>query len=227
VYYYYYCQNAGHASIKAEEAHICFLKLLSSFKPKQEVADLYIEILKDISKERKGCFKNEAKSIEPQIETLETKLTTLQDKWLDEKISDNDFHSMKERIEKHIRDLKFKKEEILSIDTNFNDKLDFGLNLLSNLDKIFTLMDIETKYFLIGLIFPEKLQFLKNEYQTTKINEFINTILSDNARCRDIIKKLTAKNSSQSHLVIPLELYCFYLSILIFYQACFITYYCG
>ena len=95
---------------------------------------------------------------------------------------------MKERIEKQIRELKFEQEKILSIDTNFDSKLDFGLNLLSNLDKFFILMDIETKYFLIGSIFPEKLQFQKNKYQTTKINEFVNAILSDNARYRDAIK---------------------------------------
>lgn len=113
---------------------------------------------------------------------------------------------MKERIETQIRELKFEQEQILSIDNNFDSKLDFGLNLLSNLDKFFDLMDVETKYYLIGLIFPEKLQFQKNQYQTTKINEFVNTILSDNAGYRTKIKRLTSISESQSHQVIPLEL---------------------
>ncbi len=181
-----------------------FTKMLYTFKPKQEVADLYVEILKDVSRERKGGFKNKAKSITPQIETLGTKLITLQDKWLDGKTNDSDYHSMKERIEKQIRELKFEQEQILSIDTNFDSKLNFGLNLLSNLDKFFAVMDIETKYNMIGLIFPEKLQYQKNQYQTTKINEFVNTILRDNTRYREKIKKLTAISDSQSHLVIPL-----------------------
>lgn len=206
VYSYYYCGNSGHTSFRADEAHSEFTKLLYTFKPKQEVADLYLEILKDVSKERKGGFKTKAKSIAPQIEALETKLITLQDKWLDGKTNDSDYHSMKERIEKQIRDLKFEQEQILSIDTNFNSKLDFGLNLLSNLDKFFDLMDVETKYYLIGLIFPEKLQFQKNQYQTTKINEFVNTILSDNAGYRAKIKRLTSISESQSHIVIPLGL---------------------
>lgn len=34
---------------------------------------------------------------------------------------------MKERIEKQIRDLKFEQEQILSIDTNFDSKLDFWI----------------------------------------------------------------------------------------------------
>ena len=67
-------------------------------------------------------------------------------------------------------------------------------------------MDVETKYYLIGLIFPEKLQFQKNKYQTTKINEFVNTILSDNTGYRDKIKQLTSISESQSQLVIPLGL---------------------
>ena len=202
VYSYYYCGNSGHTSFRADEAHSEFIKMLYTFKPKQEVADLYVEILKDVSRERKGGFKNKAKSIVPQIETLEAKLITLQDKWLEGRTNDSDYHSMKERIEKQIRDLRFEQEHILSIDTNFDSKLDFGLNLLSNLDKFFDLMDIETKYYLIGLIFPEKLQFQKNKYQTTKINEFVNTILSDNAGYRAKIKKLTSISESQSHLVI-------------------------
>ncbi len=204
VYHYYYCQSAGHTSIRAEEAHNEFVKLLNTFKPKQEVADLYVEILKDISIKRKGDFMNKAKSIVPQIESLETKLMTLQDKWLDGKTNDEDYHSMKERIEKQIQELKFKQEQILSIDTNFDSKLDFGLNLLSNLDEFFDLMDIEAKYYLIGLIFPEKLQFHENKYQTTKINDFVNTILCDNAKYRDKIKRLTTISDSQSHQVIRL-----------------------
>ncbi len=204
IYSYYYCGNAGHTSFRADEAHNEFTKMLYTFKPKQEVADLYVEILKDVSRERKGGFKNKAKSITPQIETLGTKLITLQDKWLDGKTNDSDYHSMKERIEKQIRELKFEQEQILSIDTNFDSKLNFGLNLLSNLDKFFAVMDIETKYNMIGLIFPEKLQYQKNQYQTTKINEFVNTILRDNTRYREKIKKLTAISDSQSHLVIPL-----------------------
>ena len=196
----------GHTSFRADEAHSEFIKMLYTFKPKQEVADLYVEILKDVSQERKGGFKTKAKSIVPQIEILEAKLITLQDKWLDGKTNDTDYHSMKERIEKQIRDLKFEQEQILSIDTNFDSKLDFGLNLLSNLDKFFDLMDVETKYYLIGLIFPEKLQFQKNKYQTTKINEFVNTILSDNAGYRAKIKRLTSISESQSHQVIPLGL---------------------
>lgn len=204
IYSYYYCGNSGHTSFRADGAHNEFTKLLYTFKPKQEVADLYVEILKDVSRERKGGFRDKAKSITPQIETLEAKLITLQDKWLDGKTNDSDYHSVKERIEKQICELKHEREQVLSIDTNFDSKLDFGLNLLSNLDKFFGLMDVETKYYLIGLIFPEKLQFQKNQYQTTKINEFVNTILSDNALYRDKIKRLTSISESQSHQVIPL-----------------------
>lgn len=136
--------SEGPISKKHNSSYI--IKMLYTFKPKQEVADSYVEILKDVSRERKGGFKNKAKSITPQIETLGTKLITLQDKWLDGKTNDSDYHSMKERIEKQIRELKFEQEQILSIDTNFDSKLNFGLNLLSNLDKFFAAMDIETKY---------------------------------------------------------------------------------
>lgn len=52
------------------------------------------------------------------------------------------------------------------------------------------------------MIFPEKLQFQKNQYQTTKINEFVNTILSDNVRYRAKIKRLTSISESQSYQVI-------------------------
>ncbi|WP_369831331.1 recombinase family protein [Dysgonomonas sp. Marseille-P4361] len=127
VYHYYYCQSAGHISIRAEEAHNEFIKMLCTFKPKQQVADLYAEILKDVSKERKGGFKVKAKSISPQIENLETKLITLQDKWLEGKTNDGDYHAMKERIEKQMLELKLEQEQILSIDTNFDSKLDFGV----------------------------------------------------------------------------------------------------
>lgn len=49
-----------HTSFRADEAHNEFMKLLYTFKPKQEVADLYVEILKDVSRERKSGFKTKA-----------------------------------------------------------------------------------------------------------------------------------------------------------------------
>lgn len=56
-------------------------------------------------------------------------------------------------------------------------------------------------------MFPEKkLQYSNNIYQTTKINDFENMILSDNSLYRDKIKKLTSISESQPHQVIPLGL---------------------
>ncbi|WP_163358128.1 zinc ribbon domain-containing protein [Dysgonomonas sp. 25] len=75
VYSYYHCGNSGHTSFRADEAHNEFIKLLYTFKPKQEVADLYVEILKDVSRERKGGFKDTAKSITPQKKPLKPNLS--------------------------------------------------------------------------------------------------------------------------------------------------------
>jgi len=80
---------------------------------------------------------------------------------------------MHDRLEKEINSLQNKKQELLSIDTNFNDKLNYGMSLLNNLDKYFVDADIDIKQEIIGLIFPEKLQFDEKNIKPQKSMMFL------------------------------------------------------
>ena len=200
-YYYYHCNHAGHTpSFNNIKTHDSFADYLKMFIPSNEMLSLYNEVLKDVSTERKGSFVEQSKKVQAEIDIIQSRLNTLEDKWIDGNTSDADYHRIKDRLNENKRTLESKKQELLSIDTNFNDKLNYGMSLLKNLPKYFTDADIDTKQELIGLIFPEKLQFDGKKYQTTKINDVFALMIQEN---KQLQKRHIAQNDGMSCRVTP------------------------
>ena len=182
------------------KTHNSFVDYLKMFIPNKEMLSLYNEVLKDVSTERKGTFIEQSKKIQEEIDTIQSRLNTLEDKWIDGNTSDADYYRIKERFDLEKSKLEDKKKELLSMDTNFNDKLNYGMSLLNNLPKYFTDADIDTKQELIGLIFPEKIQYDGKKYQTTKINDVFALMIQEN---KQLQKRHAVQNSDMSCGVTP------------------------
>lgn len=170
------------------------------FVPNNELLCLYNEVLKDVFTERKGTFIEQSRKVQTEIDAIQSRLNTLEDKWIDGNTSDADYYRIKDRLSENKRTLESKKQELMSIDTNFNDKLNYGMSLLKNLPKYFTDADIDTKQELVGLIFPEKIQFDGKKCQTTKINEVFALMIQENSQLQ---KRHIAQNGDMSCKVTP------------------------
>ncbi len=203
-YCYYYCKKPGHkAHINTTVVHDAFESLLGQFKPKPSILKLYGEILKDISNERKGSFVEKANKIQTEINACQVKVETLENKWLDGKIEDAQYHTIHERLEKNLVDLNEKKQTVLAIDTNFNDKLNYGLSLLYNLDKYFVDADINLKNDILGLTFNGKMMFHEKKFQTLELNEVFSLIIQNDKQIERNLKRHTSKNADVSCSVTP------------------------
>lgn len=61
--------------------------------------------------------------------------------------------------------------------SNMEEWLTSGINILTSMGKFYTNVSIEGKQQLISSIFPENIQFLENECRTPRINEALRLML--------------------------------------------------
>jgi len=109
---------------------------------------------------------------------------------LDAEITVIEYREMKVEIEEKIESLTnslLQSEKGLS---NFAPKINTCLELLLNLDTLYSTADVAVKQKIIGSIFPEKLTFENKIYRTAKINGVVALLCRNNkASGRDKKKK--------------------------------------
>jgi site-specific DNA recombinase len=177
-YYYYHCNNNKcQERFRADYANRAFEDYLSTFQFSKEVIDLYEMILEDTYKQTRNKRASDYKELERQIEVFSKKLENIQDLIVDEKISTEDYQSMKNRYLNNQKELISRLTEIKVDEKSSLNHLRFGMSLLRNLTEYYSKADLPTKRSIIGSIFPEKLEFEKGQYRTPRINEVVNLIL--------------------------------------------------
>ena len=178
-YHYYHCQHGCKERIEAEVVNKTFDSYLSGLQVKSEVAELYTEIIKDVFREEEGSKEEQINAMRSKANVLREKLASLDDKYLSDTISDDDYRRMSERLKK---DISRHEEEVVQLEnkeTNLEKHFTYGISFLSNLTFYYDHAPIELKHKIIGSIFPEKLIFENEKYRTTKTNSLISLICSE------------------------------------------------
>jgi site-specific DNA recombinase len=165
IYSYYHCHNkkclAFGKNIPQKELHEDFIALLGKITPKQDFLDLFKEIVLDV-------WRTNGAMLEDAVKRQDLDIQQLKQKKID----------YVEMIRKGTVDEKFGKELIDSTDNeiaskqitmreNNIDKLDiesaviYASNFISDLPRIWTDLDVDTKKRFQKLIFPEGISFDK------------------------------------------------------------------
>ena len=90
------------------------------------------------------------------------------------------------------REIERKISEYEKMECGYKDYCRFVISLLNNLHEYYTAASLDNKLKMIGLIFPEKLVFTNNSFQTTKQSEILTQLCSGS---RGIKKKETGLSS--------------------------------
>src|SRR5690606_25680714 len=105
-----------------------------------------------------------------------------------ENIDQESYLKLKERLDMELIEINATLNERSDYDENAEKFVNFGLNLLSNIDLLYTKASVNIKKHLLGSIFSEKLVFEKNKYRTTKFNPAI-ALLANTYRGSTLSKK--------------------------------------
>lgn len=115
-------------------------------------------------------FDDERKLLEENIAKIENKITKARDLYLEDKLDEEDFRAVKTKNKDELDRLLFKLNSIKQTKKNNNveHRLYAALNAVTQISERYKKADTVDKGAIIGLIYPEKLTFDGENFQTAK-----------------------------------------------------------
>jgi site-specific DNA recombinase len=197
---YYHCQRTHYGcknSFNANKANTIFHDYIKQFEFEPEIIELYHHILEDVFKTNGNEREIEKNRLEKEIASLEERLEIAAEKNMNGIWDDATYIKTKRRIDEQLNELVVRHATLKSMPTEFAKYISYSTSLLSDLPGYYKAASVGTKKKLVGLIFPEKLRFENNNYQTGKINEVLGLLCSVG---KGFNKKQPRKNSRLSSI---------------------------
>jgi len=205
-YPYYNCTPSCGFRNPVDDAHNKFIRFLRSFQVKGEVASLYIEVMKEVFKNNEGMKADQIRLIEKQVADQEETKVKAFDKYVGNELSKEVWEEHTFRMERKIGELKIRKAELQSINSQGSMFIEYGMCLLRNLAKAYTEAPLEVKHKLLGSLFPSKIVFDKESYRTAKDNYLLSLIYSSFNGLRRSKNEKVGKNADLSSGAPPARL---------------------
>lgn len=205
-YSYYHCVSPCKVRIRADQANNAFIKELTKYIPRPGMQELYIEVCKDVYKQRTKTDREDLTKLKEDLARESARLIKARDLLLNEEIDSADYKSIKSTGEKKIADLENKLFSAGRVESNIGPLLDKAFKTLSNLETLYQDGDLKTKRKVIGSIFPEKLVFNGNNYRTARVNEAVELIYNVGQCFSENKNGQIDQNFDLSTQVIPLGL---------------------
>ncbi|MFC0345370.1 hypothetical protein [Epilithonimonas hispanica] len=123
--------------------------------------------------------------------------------FIEDKLDEEDFRSIKMKYKGEIENLTFKLNslKISSENENVEQKIDQALNAITNISERYKNAYTLDKRAIVGLIYSEKLILDGENFQTTKINSLANSILLIKKELGNKKNRQKSKKSSNVGLV--------------------------
>ena len=205
-HFYYHCQPKCKERYKAHEVNELFEDLLKDFHIKEDVKKRYKEILNKEFKGDRDNREDRLKEIKKEINTLEIRKDSIEEKFFDNIIDLSTYKNMKTKTQEMLNDLNEEFENLKKLEKDIDKYLKLGISFLHGIDKLYISSPANIKKKIVGSIFPEKLVFLKTKYRTASLNELIAIIVSKHKGFRNLEIKKPRQNGEVSKKAPPLGL---------------------
>ncbi len=197
-YFYYHCTKGCKARYKNDVAHNAFEIWLSDISIKSEMASLYLSVMEDVFKTNQGDKNEEIKRLQSEIDKNLEMMDKSAKKFVNDDLDKFDYKRIKENLSRENTELKTKIAELKSTETGFQEYYRYGFSLLSNLKHYYSSANLENKQKMLGLIFPEKLVFSNNTFQTVEPNEVLTLLCNGGKGFGGNKKGLSVRNNEKS-----------------------------
>jgi site-specific DNA recombinase len=202
-YPYYHCQKGCKERFDAELANRSILNYLSSFVVKEEVAELYLEILRDEFDTNEGSKAQQINLLQSQVSEFQRRCNSLDDEYSNGKLPAEHYLRLLHKNNKKIDELENEISAMIASPTRFDKHLQFGISLIRNLTYYYESAPIELKHKLLGSIFSNNLIFDGCSYRTEKRNVILDLVCSESIDYRGNIKEKTSFSRGQSNWAPP------------------------
>ncbi|WP_312400130.1 hypothetical protein [Chryseobacterium sp.] len=121
---------------------------------------------------------DERKILQNKLIGIERRIEKDCDMFIEDKLDEEDFRSIKNKYKTEIENLKAKLNALRSSteNNNFEQRINQALDSITNISERYKNANTIDKRAIVGLVYPEKLIFDGENFQTTKINSFANSI---------------------------------------------------
>ena len=201
-HYYYNCnrKKGCKESFKVALAHNEIIKLFNQIKPKEEVCNLFEQILQDKFDNSELTNKSVLKSTDINIKKTKSRKEMLLNKSLDGIIDDETFKAKNKELSDEIDKLEYERGQINNYEKDSMEFIRFGIHIIKNIGTFFEKATINTKQKLISSIFKEKLIFNGERYRTPILNKGVELI----SQSISVLDSLKNKNERLSFDNLPL-----------------------
>ena len=203
-YYYYHCVKGCKERYKSDYLNDAFHKWLDDIELKPELATAYLKVIGDVFKLNEGDRSKEIKKVEVAIKDIELIIENTDLKFAKNLIEPDDYHRMIGNFKKEKVKLNSNLAELKLTETGFDEYCKYGINILSDLRNYYSNASLDNKQKIIGLIFPQKIRFEKNNFQTIGENEILILLCNADKGFRQKKTGLLTQKSQKSCVVTAL-----------------------
>jgi len=107
----------------------------------------------------------------------------------------------RERVARESYDYQKQISDLKAAESGYKEYCPYGIYLLSNMDHYYSTDNLENRQKMLGLIFPEKLVFSNNTFQTMQPNEILTLLCNGGNGFSDGKKEKSSGNGAQSCVV--------------------------
>lgn len=200
IYFYYHCQPGCNGRIRADEV---FLTVIKKIAFNAESISFCEKVVEQIIKENQSENSSLRKKLKEKMDALHKKINAAQHLMLDGELKPEEYRELKKQLELEIDRLSRENMEASVIDPDHKKYIEFGLNVLQNLDYYYINGDVSTKQQLISSIFSEKLFFENKNYRTNKLTEAVSLIALEIKELQEEKNERVAEICDPSHRVAP------------------------
>ena len=191
-YTYYYCSgNSKHICIRADRTNELFACFVSQLKPNPTVLKLYETVLLDIRGDVMMELKNEIRHVQHHLSEKRKQIVDVEDLMVRDTRHVDRYSKILSRYEEEEHELELR-VEILETQNraDIKPKLHYVISLINNVVMYINDAPLEVKFKLIGLMFPEKIEFDGKSYRTKKLNMVLDLIYNQTRELRGDKKEI-------------------------------------
>jgi site-specific DNA recombinase len=202
-YYYYHCTKGCKERHKSDVAHNAFEIWLNDISIKPEIASLYLAIMEDVFKTNEGDREADIKKLSIEVDKNLEMMDKAAKKLVNDELDKYGYNRLKESLSKENAVLRSRIADLKATESGFQEYYRYGLSLLSNMGHYYRTANIENRQKMLGLIFPEKLVFDNNTFQTMQPSEVLDLLCSGGKGFSGGKKEKSSDKAAQSCVVTP------------------------
>jgi len=167
LHHYYLCaQDRCKQRHRVKDVHQSIEDMLSDITISAHTLNLYKSMLERIFDREDHQRKDEITRVKGEITKIESRKTNLDERFLDNEITSQDYHSMKEKVDKDMVHLRVKLNNLMDQKSPYKTYINKTIPMLNNIAEYYRSSNGETKKKILSCIFSEKIVLEKGRVAT-------------------------------------------------------------